>query len=107
MATEKRREEKNESSSIGWVELRSQSTKHVRISAAVMSATSTIGDVQDRAGASMTPQSSRPKPMMESPPPIGSGRLLVGFFELGTSHAAAASPQSAMGTLTRNTDPHQ
>ena len=30
MATEKRRDEKKESSSIGWVERRSQSTKQVR-----------------------------------------------------------------------------
>ncbi len=65
------------------------------------------GEVQERSGASMIPHSNNPMPTMERPAPIGSGRLALEFFESGTSQTAANSPITAMGTFTRNTEPHQ
>ena len=55
----------------------------------------------------MIPHSNRPSPMMDSPDPIGSGREADGLREFGTSQIAAATPTTTIGTLTRNTDPHQ
>ena len=46
-------------------------------------------------------------PAIDSTTPIGSGRLLAGLREFGTHQAAASKPDSAIGTLTRKTDPHQ
>jgi len=77
------------------------------IAAAAAMAPRITGDDQERFGASMIPHSSKPRPTMESPAPIGSERLALTFFELGTSQIAANSPISAIGTLMRNTDPHQ
>ena len=46
-------------------------------------------------------------PTIESAAPTTSGRLLSGLREFGTNQAAAQNPTSAIGTLTRKTDPHQ
>ena len=55
----------------------------------------------------MIAHSSRPKPTMDNSPPAGSGWSASGFFESGTSIRAATKPATAIGTFTRNTEPHQ
>ncbi len=65
------------------------------------------GELHPRPGASMMPHSSRPSPSIDKNAPIASGREESGFFELGTSQIAPMIPSAAMGTLTRNTEPHQ
>ena len=107
MATENRRDRKNANSNIGWVDRRSQSTNPVNTATEPLSAPSTSPDVHERLGASMIPQSSSVMPTIDRAAPTGSGRLLDGSFELGTSQPAANSPATAIGTLTKKTDPHQ
>ena len=46
-------------------------------------------------------------PTIDRAAPSGSGRLGWGLFELGTRKAVAMRPIVAMGTLMRNTEPHQ
>src|SRR5208283_2885250 len=106
-AAENRRDLKKETSSIGWDECRSQIMNRVSTASAAAMAPRMSGEVHERFGASMIPHSNSPMPTMDRPAPIGSERLVFGFFELGTSQTAANSPISAMGTLTRNTEPHQ
>ena len=44
---------------------------------------------------------------MDSSAPARSGASAAGFLESGTSRSAQATPSTAIGTLIRNTDPHQ
>ena len=44
---------------------------------------------------------------MDISAPARSGRSAAGFFDSGISHSAQAPPSTAIGTLIRNTDPHQ
>jgi hypothetical protein len=44
---------------------------------------------------------------MDISAPTRSGGRAAGFFESGTSGSANATPSAAIGTLIRNTDPHQ
>ena len=44
---------------------------------------------------------------MDSSAPVRSGASAAGFLESGISHSAQAAPAAAIGTLIRNTDPHQ
>ncbi len=44
---------------------------------------------------------------MDSSAPVKSGRRAAGSLESGTSGIASRKPAAAIGTLTRNTDPHQ
>ena len=62
---------------------------------------------QPRVGASMMAQSNRLRPSIDSPAPTASGRWERGLLELGTSHMVATRPTTAMGTLIKNTDPHE
>ena len=67
----------------------------------------TRADDQPRTGASISDQSTRPSPAIDSSPPARSGAAAAGFLESGTSGTAHAKPAAAIGTLIRNTDPHQ
>ena len=58
-------------------------------------------------GASMIDHSTSPMPTMDRIAPTTSGRGVAGFFESGTHTTAHSAPAMAMGTLMRNTDPHQ
>jgi len=107
MAALNRREEKNDRSSIGWLERFSQKTKNASTTIPPPTAPKMSGDDQVRFGASMIPHNSSPMPTTENTTPHGSGRRLRGFFESGTNQIEAASPKAAMGTFTRKTDPHQ
>jgi len=55
----------------------------------------------------MIDHSTSPRPAIDSTAPAMSGRSAAGFLESGTSGTAHSSPAAAMGTLIRNTDPHQ
>ena len=67
----------------------------------------TNADDQPWTGASMIDHSTSPRPAIDSTAPARSGRRAAGFFESGTSGRAHSRPTAAMGTLIRNTDPHQ
>ena len=72
-----------------------------------MPAPITIADDQPCTGASMIAHSTSPRPAMESTAPARSGRKAAGFLESGTSQIAHSRPAAAIGTLIKNTDPHQ
>ena len=55
----------------------------------------------------MIAHSNRPRPAIDSTAPQGSGGSAAGFFESGTSSRAPANAAATIGTLTRNTEPHQ
>ncbi len=107
MAAEKRREEKKETWSMGWLERFSQTQNTASTATAAPMEPRMAGDVQERSGASMIPHNSKPMPKMERPAPTGSAALVLGSLEFGTIQRAAMNPNRAMGTLTRNTEPHQ
>ena len=93
--------------SIGCDVVRSQATKTARTASPASPAVRTGADDQPRSGASMIDHSSSPSPVIESTAPATSGPSTAGFFESGTSGMAHATPTAAIGTLIRNTDPHQ
>ena len=107
MATENRRDSKKESSSSGCFVWRSHITKVKTITAAPAIAAMIVGEVQPHTGASMIPHSNRATPRSEHPAPTTSGRLAFALSELGTITIAATHAAAAMGTLIKNTEPHQ
>ena len=72
-----------------------------------MPAKITSADDQPRVGASMIAHRISPRPAIDSSEPPRSGRSATGFFEFGTSGTALARPTATIGTLIRNTEPHQ
>src|ERR1039457_6259292 len=107
MATENRLDLKNESSSSGCFVCRSHITKVKAITTAPAIATMIVGEAQPRTGASMIPHSNRATPRSEHPAPTTSGRWAFALSELGTITSAATQAAAAMGTLIKNTEPHQ
>jgi hypothetical protein len=106
-AAENLRRRKNPRFSIGCELARSQSTNAVMTARPPMPAAIVTGEDQPRTGASIKDHSNRPRPPMDSSAPAKSGRSAAGFFDSGISGSAHAAPTTAIGTLIRNTDPHQ
>ena len=106
-AAENLRRRKNWMFSIGWELVLSQAEKTARTARPPTPAPITRGDDQPRTGASISDHSTRPRPAMDSSAPARSGASAAGFLESGTSRSAQATPSTAIGTLIRNTDPHQ
>ena len=55
----------------------------------------------------MIPNTTIAIPAIDSSTPTGSSRPGVGFRESGTSRAISTSAMATIGTLTKNTEPHQ
>ena len=102
-----RRFSKNCTWSIGWSQRCSHQAKPASTARLPQIAARTRGELQERSGASMIPQSRSPSPAMELTAPIGSAGFAAWLREFGTSHAVATRPAAAIGTLMRKTDPHQ
>src|ERR1035441_2198453 len=98
---------KSRGRSIGCEVVRSQTMKTARTASPASPALRTGADDQPRSGASMIDHNSSPSPGIASTAPATSGPSTAGFFESGTSGMAHATPTAAIGTLIRNTDPHQ
>ena len=106
-AMENLRLENSPRSSIGWRLWDSQAMKTMRTARAPEPAPITSPEVQPLVGASMIAHSSRPRPTIEHSEPPGSGLFAARFFELGTRAMPSTKATAAIGTLTRNIEPHQ
>ena len=107
MAAANARSRKKPRWSIGWAQKRSQPTKAATTASPPAPTASTEADAHPRDGPSMIAHSTSPMPAIDKTAPTRSGADAPGSRESGTSSAAAISPATAIGTLTRNTDPHQ
>jgi hypothetical protein len=106
-AAEKLGFRKNARFSIGWELARSHAAKAASTTSPAAPAPTTMAEDQPWTGASMIAHSTSPRPATDSTAPVRSGRSAAGFFESGTSGRAHSTPAAAIGTLIRNTDPHQ
>jgi len=107
IAPEKLRLRKNRRFSIGCELVRSHAAKMPSTTSPARPVPMTTGDVQPRTGASMIDHRISASPVIEATAPVKSGRSVAGFFESGTSGMAHSRPAAAIGTLIKNTDPHQ
>ncbi len=82
----------------------SQATKAASNAMPAPSPTSTSVASQAPSPALMTPQTSTPRPRVESTAPAGSSFALPGSRDSGTNSGVAASAASTMGTFTRKTE---
>src|ERR1700687_3541606 len=106
-AAENLRRRKNRRFSIGCEWARPRAVRAARTARPPMPAPITRGEDQPRTGASISDHSTRPRPAMDISAPATSGASAAGFFDSGISGSAHAMPRAAIGTLIRNTDPHQ
>src|SRR5262245_12914476 len=86
-------------------------TNRASAAAPMTSAAITSGDVQPRFGPSMIPNSKTPSPTTDRIAPSMSRRGRppsgTGAFDSGRVLAPSTTPTATIGTLTRNTEPHQ
>ncbi len=93
--------------SIGREATCSQYTKPPSTASPPAPTPSTGAEVHPRPGASMTAHSVMVSPAMDRPEPTRSGGRATGSLESGSSGTDSSSASTTIGTLTRNTEPHQ
>ncbi len=106
-AAEKRGFLKKLRSSIGCSHRSSHAAKRPRNSTPRPSPARTLVEPQPLSGAWMIPYSSVTRPMIESRAPKGSSLESWGSRLVGTRKCPATSAVRQIGTLTRNTEPHE
>ena len=98
---------KTRTSSRGCAVLRSRQMKAASSATVPMNPAMDSVLVQPRCGPSMIVYTSSDTNAMESKKPVMSRRSAFGSFDSGTNTACSSSATATIGTLMRNTEPHQ